>query len=281
MKAADVPLVSVLMTAFRPNNDYLYEAIESVLDQTLEDLELVIVEDPSDSPARLSGKHASDPRVRHITNSQRTSHVEQRNQSVREARGTFLAVLDADDIWEREKLTVQVAFMRANPTISVVGTFVSVIDGDGRPCGGRTYPTVPGRILEAMRRFNPLCHSSVLLRKEALANVGGYQFRGPGHDYELWCRMARSGFHFANCRRRLVRYRIHDAQIKTTYVRESLANTILIKAMHWRNESSSMNRGWLMLEKILLRLPPTVVIGLVKWFHYSGDLPWTRKTRKH
>ena len=94
------PLVSVVMAVYRPHPVYFPEAVRSVLTQTVSNLELVIVEDPSPASGVDMLKGIDDPRVRHHVNSTRTCLVDQRNLCVAKARSDFVAILDADDVAE-------------------------------------------------------------------------------------------------------------------------------------------------------------------------------------
>ncbi|MDW8030145.1 MAG: glycosyltransferase family 2 protein, partial [Armatimonadota bacterium] len=137
---AKKPIVSVVMPAFNPHPVYFRQAVESILNQTFEDWEFVIVEDPSPRQAAEILKDYPDPRIRHFVNPKRTSLVQQRNRALEEACGKLIACQDADDISEPERLAKQVAFMESNPDVAVLGTPLTVIDGDGKVLGYRFYP---------------------------------------------------------------------------------------------------------------------------------------------
>src|SRR4051812_32143424 len=95
---ATAPLVSVMMPVLNPHPVYFREAIESILAQSLQDLELVIVEDPSQASGQAVIDQLGDSRIRYFRNTARTSLVEQRNKALTEARADIVACLDADDI---------------------------------------------------------------------------------------------------------------------------------------------------------------------------------------
>jgi glycosyltransferase involved in cell wall biosynthesis len=278
MARIDKPLVSVVMTVLDADETFFRQSLESVLRQTYEQLEVVIVEDPSPRSVGPLVAARGDTRVRYFRNGIRTSHREQRNQSLAEARGALIAIIDADDVWRPEKLMTQVDFFRSNPDVGVIGACVAAIDGASRLCGHRSYPLHHDGIVKAMRRFNPLSHPTVLFEKQVVVEHGGYQQSGPCHDYELWCRLARQGVRFANCPQALVNYRLHEGQIKTTQLRRSLRNTIAIKEKYWAHQFTAYDRAWLYLEKCLLRLPPTVVLQSAKWFRYYSLSSLFRKS---
>jgi glycosyltransferase involved in cell wall biosynthesis len=263
-----VPLVSVIMVAYKPDPTYLSQALASVLAQTWQDFELIIVEDPSSQPAAATVSRWRDARLRHVCNPSRTSFIEQRQRSLAEARADLVAVIDADDCWEPVKLEKQLAFLQSQPDVDVIGTQISVIDGDGRPCGKRLFPCTHDAIVDALRRYNPISHPSVLFKRRRVLGAGGYVFPGPCHDYELWCRTARHGLRFANIPEALVRYRIHPDQIKASKTRESLVRTLAIKEQYWRDQWTLRDRMRICLEKGLLFLPSRVIFELGKLAYY-------------
>src|SRR5262245_23347565 len=127
---AELP-VSIIMTVLEPHPRYFPEAVASVLAQSYSPWELVIVEDPSASSAGELLRQFSDSRIHHVCNPERTSHVRQRNQSLKLARGELVATLDADDRCHPDRLARQVAFLRKHPEIGVVGTQLAIIDAKG------------------------------------------------------------------------------------------------------------------------------------------------------
>ena len=190
--------VSVLMPVLNPHPVFFRQAVDSILSQSLKELELVIVEDPSPNSAATLLAGLNDSRMRHYANPTRTSLPEQRNRALHEAHGELVAIHDADDISEPDRLLKQSAFLDEHPEIGVAGSQLTIIDHEGKPCGKRVYPTEHKKIVKAMRRFNPLGHSAVMARRAAMLGAGGYQMNGWTEDYDLWCRLARAGVGFAN-----------------------------------------------------------------------------------
>jgi glycosyltransferase involved in cell wall biosynthesis len=259
------PIVSVVMPVLNPHPVYFRQAIESVLNQTFEDWELVIVEDPSPRPAVEILKDYPDPRIRHFVNPQRTSLVKQRNRALHEAKAELIACQDADDISEPERLEKQVKFMENYPEVAVLGTWLRVIDEDGQTLGFRRYPCDHDDIVRAMRIYNPIGQPSVMFRREVALKHGGYRyekFSGIGEDYDLWCRLAKKGERFANLPEPLVRYRVHLAGIKTSKLRDALRGTIEIKQLHFGADMDFRARLRLVGERLLLFLPPKFVLWL-------------------
>lgn len=257
------PVVSVVMPVWRPDLGFLRRAVDSVLAQTMADLELVIVEDPGGTPI-AEMKLSADPRVRVISNPRRTSLVAQRNRGLNAARGGLVAMLDADDVALPERLALQVRHFAGAPALTVLGSAIAIVDAHERQLMIRRYPTRHADVVAAMRRENPLAQSAVMARKDALLAVGGYRFAvdHTGEDYDLWSRLARCGARFANLDEVTIRYRIHGGASKATRLRALLRSTLAVKRHHWRDEMGAADRLRMIGEAALLGLPPTLVSRL-------------------
>jgi len=258
------PRVSVLMPVLRPDPGYLRRAVDSVLAQRFGDLELVIVEDPGGlAVADILGARP-DRRVRIFTNATRTGLVAQRNRALHEARAELVAMLDADDVAEPERIGAQVRRLADEPGLAVLGSAIQLVDADERPIAMRRYPLAHADVVAAMPRENPLAQSAVLARRDALLACGGYRFAidNTGEDYELWSRLARAGGRFANLAAPLVRHRIHAGASKAQRVRALLRSTIAVKRQHWSARMGLGDRLRMHAEAALLLAPPALVMRM-------------------
>ena len=190
----DVPEVSVVIAAHN-QAPWLGEAIASVRAQTFADWELVIVDDGSTDDTRdVALRTADDARVRYL-HQPRAERSAARNRGIAETTGEFVAFLDGDDLWRPEKLARQVAALRAAPDAGLCYTVARFVDVDGRPLPLRKPPRpVSGRIFPTLMHGNVLILASVVVRRRALAEVGGFDERLPVYgceDWDLWLRVAR------------------------------------------------------------------------------------------
>jgi glycosyltransferase involved in cell wall biosynthesis len=209
-----VPLVSVIMPV-RDGERFLREALESILDQTMTDLELVVVDDGSDdsTPDILAEYARADDRV--VVHRQAAAgQAVARNTAVGIARAGLIAVLDADDVAEPERLEGQVAFLGAHESVAVVGGAVTFIDERGRAFAeGVAYPASDEEIRAALPDTTPIVHSAALVRKSCLLEVGGYRkAMTTAEDLDLWLRIA-DRHRLANLSETVVRYRMHSGQV--------------------------------------------------------------------
>lgn len=269
------PLVSVVMAVLEPHPTYFPAAVQSVLQQSYEELELVIVEDPSRQSAAELLRSFSDSRICHHCNKTRTSHVAQRNLCLSRARGDLVAVLDADDLCDVQRIQKQVEFLRRHDDVSVLGSQLEIIDASGSHLGWRRYPLDHAAIHDAMRRHNPIAHPSAMFRRPLVLDAGGYRYeRYPANeDYELWCRLAHCGARFANYPEPLLQYRLHRGGMKATRLRGIIRGTLDVKTLHWSDEMDWPARMRMHLERALLLLPSSLVYRLFVWMQYQKEKP--------
>lgn len=273
------PLVSVIMPVYDPDPVFFPKAVESILTQHLANVELIIVEDPSPRCAEDALKRISDPRIRYIRNSTRTSLVEQRNRALREARGEFIGLMDADDIAHPFRLVTQVQFLQSHVQIGVVGSNVSVIDASDQTVGYRWFPSLHDDIRNAMTLSVPLCQPSVMMRRDVFDTCGGYVAGSSPvvEDYAYWSRLMHCGIRFANIPEPLLCYRVHGNQIKQSKLRETICGVLSVREQYWSSCSSSRVQMQIALERVALHMPQRLIASLVLWrlWHYIPD-PYRR-----
>ncbi len=217
------PRVSVIMPVYN-GEKYLRQAVESVLRQTFTDFELIIINDGSTDNSSHSIRSFTDPRVVVIENKQNVGLSTVRNRGLEIARGEFIAFLDCDDIAYPERLELQVAFLLANPDVGLVGSFVRLIDENGKPgVSWRDY--IPSEQFPIRIMFgNTFTTSSVLLRKTALPQERFREGFAPAEDYDLWVRILKQWKGW-NIPKILTDYRTHTAG--TSVTKKALQQTVI------------------------------------------------------
>jgi cellulose synthase/poly-beta-1,6-N-acetylglucosamine synthase-like glycosyltransferase len=215
------PKVSVIIPAYNAMS-YLPEAVESVLRQTFKDFELIIVDDGSSDRTVEWASSLTDPRVKFISQDNHGS-ARARNQGIAIAEGDYIALLDADDIWESTKLEKQVNFLDRDPSIGLVDTSVVLIDENGKSTGRVVTSKADADVWKHLVQFQPVCScdSTPLIRRECLETVGLFDedllFL---EDLDLWIRLA-SLYKFGAIEEPLVRYRQYSGS-KSTNCQENL-----------------------------------------------------------
>jgi Glycosyl transferase family 2 len=192
---------------------FIEQAVTSVLNQTLTDLELVVLDDGSTdrTPELLDELSSQDPRVvvhRH-PNRGRTASL---NEGVRHARAPLVARLDADDVCLPERLASQCEFLARHERVALVGGAVRLIDDGGRAFEESRYPVSDAEIRSAFAYTTPFVHSSVMFRRSAFDQVGGYrECFAETEDLDLWLRLAEN-HELANLPEAVIEYRLHADQ---------------------------------------------------------------------
>jgi glycosyltransferase involved in cell wall biosynthesis len=206
-----MPFVSVIIPT-RNRAHLLHRTLESVLKQSTENLEVIVVDDGStDSTAAVAA--AADPRVRVLRNPKPTGVSAARNRGIAAARGEWIAFCDDDDLWAPNKLQQQLtAAGRASANWAYAGD-VNVDDQLRVLSGGP--PPGPEAVMALLPRFNPLASggSNVVVRSNILAQVGTFDpTLRRTEDWDLWIRVASKGPP-ACVRQPLVAYRFHRGNV--------------------------------------------------------------------
>lgn len=207
--------VSVVLPVWNGER-FLVEAIDSVLAQTLDSFELLLVDDGStDGTAAMTRAYAArDPRVR-VIREERRGIAHALNAGITAARGTYVARMDADDICAPSRLQRQIAYLDAHADCVAVGSAIEVIDETGAHVGTRAFPERHADIERTLieGKATAMAHPTVVTRREALLAVGCYRPDSvPSEDLDLWFRLSRVGA-LANVGERLLRYRRHSNTI--------------------------------------------------------------------
>lgn len=206
------PVVSVLMPV-RNGAAYVADAMESILAQTLRTFELLVMDDGSQdaTPAIVAGAASRDARVRVVAVAGQ-GIVPALNTGLAEARGRYIARMDADDVAMPERLARQVATLDAFPNVAVVGSACRVIDHAGTVLAERHPPTAHAEIRSALMHANCMIHPTVMMRRDAVVDSGGYRaaFR-LAEDFDLWLRLSER-HDLLNLSEPLLDYRQHGEQ---------------------------------------------------------------------
>lgn len=202
------PRVSVLIPCYNAG-PYLGQAIQSVLDQTYQDLEIIVVDDGSTDDTAAVAK--SFPSVRYIHNAHSGISVS-RNLAIREARGEMVAFLDADDMWTPDKLEKQLAYLDSRPDCQVVYTLVENFF-DGPP---ESMTQRQGELLKAKVEY---CLPAACIRRAVFEKYGGFREDYPyGEDTQWLARLWAAGINMHHCiQEPLYLRRIHGSNISLTH----------------------------------------------------------------
>jgi glycosyltransferase involved in cell wall biosynthesis len=229
------PTVSVLLPCYNAAG-YLGTCLESLLAQSLEDFEILAVDDGSEdeTPELMERAAAKDRRIRVI----RRPHqgiAKSLEIAAREARAPLLARMDADDICDRRRLELQAGYLKEYPDLDVLGSKIQMFPRDQLSDGLLRYESWVNGVLtheEISRDLfieSPLPHPSIMMRRETFERLGGYRDAGWPEDYDLWMRMAREGCRFAKLSEVLLWWRDWPHRASRIDSRYSTENFLALK----------------------------------------------------
>lgn len=204
--------VTIILTSYN-HGKFLRGAIESVINQTFADWELLIWDDVSTDDSWQIIESYSDPRIKAIRNERTRRYIYAINKTITErATGKYIAIHHSDDGWEPSKLERQVAYLESHPEVAAAFTHVQIIDEHNRNIDNDWFDQPNRPRAEWLRMFflnaNRLCHPSALVRKNAYLEAGLYKLaHAQIDDAEIWTRLLiRSEIHVIP--QKLTRHRI-------------------------------------------------------------------------
>lgn len=208
------PLVSVLMCCYQEPENYLKLAIESILNQTYENLELLlVVDDPGNRMARqiVRNYSSADNRIVPIFNEDNIGLASSLNKAIQYAKGEYFCRMDSDDISNKERIEEQLSYLLAN-RLDLVGSFLDVIGEDSEFLYQvANIPTQSRSVERALRYNNCVPHPSWF--GKAAVFEGGYREVPYAEDYDFLIRAVLSGFEVGNVPENLVKYRMSPNSI--------------------------------------------------------------------
>lgn len=261
--------VTVLMPVYN-NQAHVAQAIESILDQTHHDLDLVIVDDFSTDATKeiIQGFALVDERIRLIFNTENMGIPKTRNVLLEniDSNSKYFAILDGDDVAEPDRIEKQIKFIE-DRNIDGCGSNLHIIDDDGNVIGERDYPASFKSIKKRILHFNPFAQSAMLIKKEVIDEVGTYNENlKRGQDYEMWIRMIKDGYILENIQDRLISFRVHENQGKAKNSKSSLWYSFVVRGKYIFLPQFFSVKGlliWLGYIPALL-LPSRISVGLYK-----------------
>jgi len=202
------PDISVLLSVFNEEK-YIVDTITSVLDQTYENFELIIIDDASTDKTLEILKSFNDTRINIFTNNRNIGQTKTLNIGLDKCRGRYIARIDGNDIMTENRLTKQFDYLENNPDTKVVGSFFYLIDELGESIGTAKWPCgLEYNLFRSICGKNPVGHPAVLMEKNVIKEVGKYREEfWFAQDYDLWLRLFERGYLIDNIPEYLTIYR--------------------------------------------------------------------------
>lgn len=252
-----------VVTAVYNGEVYLTEAVESILNQTCGNFEYVIVNDGSRDGTKEILDGLADPRVRVIHLEQNSGAANALNTGIKAARGRWIALQDADDVSERQRLQRQWEFVGASPGVVAAGSLVRCIAGadpvsEGELRWEEAFFNEKDHFQDYQFYSTPFCHGSGFFLKRACEKIGGYDpaFK-IAYDYDLWTRLFEEG-EIARVPAVLYRYRLHRRSLAHNNKLETIKELLL----------STFKCLALLRYKHLGPMPKLALLGLKSHLHF-------------
>jgi len=210
-------LISVLMSVFNETIDQVSEAVNSIINQTYKNIELiVIVDNPNyeEVIAFLKALAKKDQRVVFFVNSRNIGLAESMNEAAAMARGTFFARMDADDISDAKRLETQIKVLEDKNVDFVFSNYTLIDEHSNRISDNLAGRYSQGKELLKEILFKSIIHHpTVLFRKDVFLRAGGYRNFPCSQDLDLWLRMVEQGTSFEMINKPLLKYRIREGSV--------------------------------------------------------------------
>lgn len=194
----NIPKISVVLAVYNGQR-YIKPSIETILSQAFKDFEFIIVNDAStDSTLNIITSY-NDPRIIIHNNNENMGQTASLNAGLRIACGKYIARTDAGDISMPDRFLKQIRFLDEHPDVDILGTAAFQYNMAGKFCGNVFMPNRPSTILQRIFFACPVIHISVMMRRERILQLGGYNesYRILA-DYGLWAKALQNGFKFWN-----------------------------------------------------------------------------------
>lgn len=232
------PLISIIMPVYNAGS-FLVPAIESILNQTYQNFEFIIINDNSTDNSweiikKYQKKYLKKIKAINLKRTLNRGGDACANYGLKIARGKYIARMDADDIAHPQRLEKQVDFLEKNKNVFLVGTNAKVIDKTGKIIGKKLVPLTNEEIYQSFFTFNPIIHPSVMYRR----SIGKKRFFYPkkfsaNNDYYVFFKLICQNYKFANLKEKLLYYRIHGENDTFKNIKQKFFNTLKTRLIMW------------------------------------------------
>lgn len=229
-------LVSVILSVYNEKIEWIKLSVESILNQTYTNLELIII---LDNPKNkiitnyLNEISSKDIRIKLLVNHKNIGLAESLNRGLAISKGDFIARMDADDIAYLNRLSLQVVFLKKNQNIDLLSSSVDYIDENGKKIGRSNQDMyTPKQIEKILPKFNMLIHPTFLMRRKVYEKTLGYRNFTTSEDYDFVLRVLDMGFKIIHITDRTLMYRRRTNSMSLGNALVTQLNTEYIQSLH-------------------------------------------------
>jgi len=234
------PLVSVITPVYN-REKYLAKCIESILNQTYENFEFIIIDDnSSDLTVNIIKDYLlRDSRIKFLENNKNLGATLTFNRGLDIAKGKYIARMDSDDISFPDRFKKQVDIFESWHDLEVLGTGAVLIDHKENEIGRKQFPSNFKKISNIIKTGVPVFDPSVMMRSSTLKEINGFDNRlAPADDYHLWLTLFKQKKIISNIDDYLIKYRLHDSNLSKVASREQLQKSFLALKIYNSNFST-------------------------------------------
>ena len=227
-----MPLITVLMSVKNDTNNFLSQSIKSILGQTFEKFEFIIIADGSDANTKnILYEYAKLDKRIILIEQDNLGLTKSLNKGIKLAKSKYIARQDFDDISHSERLAKQYKLMNSNKDYVVCGTFCKKIDINNKVIGKIKNSSYFSYHKKKIQYYNTLIHPSVMFRKQEIISIGLYNESFTcSQDYDLWSRVIKKN-NITNLNEYLLNLRLHSNSIssKNNYTQRVYSFYIILK----------------------------------------------------
>lgn len=264
--------ISVIMPVYNTEK-YLWEAIESILNQSFSNFEFIIIDDCStDKSYEICRKYSKkDERIKLFRNEENKWISFTRNKLISLSETNYIATQDSDDISLKNRLELSIEFLENNRNYWVVSWNNIIINEKSEIIWYRKYSD---NIKNIILKKSPISQPSSMFLKDIFEQLWWYdKDLNYGEDYDLWLKIYSKWYEIKNLSENLIKYRLHQNQSKNIKLKETIKNTLFIQKRAVKNYDIKENfsdKFYHLLEKTLLILPNSFILFLFKKLEYSN-----------
>ena len=258
-----LPLVSIILPVYNAHA-YLKECIESIIDQTYQNWELLIINDGStdNSEQIILPFLKNGLAIKYIKQENNAGITHCLNTAIAQSQGKYIARMDADDLMVSIRLKQQVSYMEEHVDVGVLGSAVEFIDEKGNTIANYFYPENDSEIKKVLPARNPFVHPSVMMRASVLKS-GKYLYRNDyprAEDYDLWIRLS-SETKMANLSNILLKYRFHSGQTSQKSLKKMSYDLIRLRLNAIRQHLFAPSHSIYLIKPFLYWLSPSWLLS--------------------
>lgn len=248
------PLVSVIMSEYNTDQKLLINSINSILNQTYENIEFIIIDDCGKNDLKKILSNINDKRIVYYKNEKNSGLVYSLNKAISISKGKYIARMDTDDFSYPNRLEIEVEYLEKNPQIDLVSSRADYFDG--KVIWGESKFSGNVRRKELLNG-SPIIHPTVMFKKETLQKIGGYLNYNRCEDYATWIELFVNNFNLYVLDEKTIKYHlsIEDYKKRTLKTRKGFFKML-------SEEYIKLNPSKTQLFKIRLK---TFIAGILPW----------------